>query len=461
MPIVRLTTRNVETLQARGGKRTDYVDALLPCFLLRVTPLGARSYAVAVKQDGRKRRINLGPIARLDLVQARERARAVLSALEHGEEPPPAAVAAGALLTVAGLVRRCLDSVTLRTTTRVEWERLARIEIVPEIGSRRAGELKRADVRDWLRPIRGRSRHTARHALQVLGRAYSWGMREDLVESSPCLGLEVERGPSGARALSAEELWALRRALERGARRFPAYASVTSLLLLTGVRQAAALGLRRDELHDLDGANARWVVPPSRSKSGREHLVPLSAAAAAVVRRRIEEVDELERGDQRPEEIRRLQKAGLTNQAIGDRYGITETRVRALAALRAPKARTFQHLYPLGHGRTRQDLPMGWAGEWRTWLRRRVELTIAALARKNGRSASPLPRWRVHDLRHTLATHLREDLGVQVDVVSLILGHTFGLPITRLYDRSQLLRERRAALEAWAAWLEKLDGEGR
>lgn len=77
-----------------------------------------------------------------------------------------------------------------------------------------------------------------------------------------------------------------------------------------------------------------------------------------------------------------------------------------------------------------------------------------------------MERWTVHGLRHTLATHLREDLEVAPDIVSLILGHVIrGPQASRVYDRAERLPERRRALEAWARWLEALqrpsEGPGR
>jgi hypothetical protein len=42
-------------------------------------------------------------------------------------------------------------------------------------------------------------------------------------------------------------------------------------------------------------------------------------------------------------------------------------------------------------------------------------------------------------------------------VVSLLLGHTMpGPQATKIYDRSELLDQRRAALVAWADWLDGL-----
>ena len=54
--------------------------------------------------------------------------------------------------------------------------------------------------------------------------------------------------------------------------------------MLTGVRKTEALGAKWSEFADLDDpARAVWVVPASRFKSQREHRVPLSPAALAVL----------------------------------------------------------------------------------------------------------------------------------------------------------------------------------
>jgi integrase len=90
-----------------------------------------------------------------------------------------------------------------------------------------------------------------------------------------------------------------------------------------------------------------------------------------------------------------------------------------------------------------------------TWSSRAVQAIRKATEEKLG---GRMPEWRIHDLRHTVATHLREDLKVSSDIVSLILGHTPPGPrVTRIYDRSELLPERRAALVAWASWVVRAD----
>jgi hypothetical protein len=46
VPVVRLDARNVRTLPAAGAKRGEYTDAVLPGFVLRVSPTSARTFAV-------------------------------------------------------------------------------------------------------------------------------------------------------------------------------------------------------------------------------------------------------------------------------------------------------------------------------------------------------------------------------------------------------------------------------
>jgi integrase len=65
--------------------------------------------------------------------------------------------------------------------------------------------------------------------------------------------------------------------------------------------------------------------------------------------------------------------------------------------------------------------------------------------------------WRLHDLRRTVVTGMAE-LGVRPDVIELVVNHVSGHRggIAGVYNRSEMLPERRAALERWAAHVEGL-----
>ena len=417
MPRLKLTALNVGKLRAHGGARSDYRDTLLPGLVLRVTPSGVRSWAVEYWPKGARKggRATVGHYPLMDLAAARAAATQILAAVDRGERPGKQPGPAAAGFTVADMVERCLADLTLRPSTRREWERLAHHEIAGSpLGGRPAGELQRHQVRAWGKAIKLRSGWTANRAFEVLRRAYSWAIVEELLPASPCdrMPLPFEEY-SSERVLSAEELLGLMRALDRirpDVASRVAYADATRLLLLTGLRRAAVLGLRRGELEGLDGPDPRCVIPggaAGRSKSGRAHVVPLVPAALEVVRRRLDVVE-------------------------------------------------GECLFPVGRG-VDEDRPMTWSWWWRDWLKARVQRTHDALRRRQDLARATVPRWTIHCLRHTLATHLSEDLQVAPEIVSLVLGHTIpGAAVTRVYDRSQRLGERRAALSAWAAWLEAL-----
>ncbi len=157
--------------------------------------------------------------------------------------------------------------------------------------------------------------------------------------------------------------------------------------------------MKRDEVEGLGTPGARWVVPGDRSKNGKPHLVPLSTQAARIVERRLDAVG----------------TAHLFPQYRSDGDAI--------------------------------EKPMTWSSAF-------VEDMKARASRILGRK---MEAWKVHGFRSSLATHSREVLKVGGDVVSLLLSHTPpGARITRVYDRSDLLDERRAALIVWARWLDQL-----
>jgi integrase len=68
-----------------------------------------------------------------------------------------------------------------------------------------------------------------------------------------------------------------------------------------------------------------------------------------------------------------------------------------------------------------------------------------------------IPPWRLHDLRRSAVTGMAE-LGIRPDVIELAVNHVSGHRggIAGVYNRSELLPERAAALERWAAHIEAL-----
>ena len=74
--------------------------------------------------------------------------------------------------------------------------------------------------------------------------------------------------------------------------------------------------------------------------------------------------------------------------------------------------------------------------------------------------ASGVSDWTLHDLRRTCASNLAK-LGVSIAVIEQILNHRGGslAGVTGVYIRHQFENEKRAALQQWADYVERLCGE--
>jgi integrase len=79
----------------------------------------------------------------------------------------------------------------------------------------------------------------------------------------------------------------------------------------------------------------------------------------------------------------------------------------------------------------------------------------AAIAK--AREGKPLPHWRIHDLRRTMATGFQK-LGVRFEVTEAVLNHVSGARggVAGVYQRHHWKDEKRGALDAWARRLEAL-----
>jgi len=66
--------------------------------------------------------------------------------------------------------------------------------------------------------------------------------------------------------------------------RDPSTVPAMQLLKYTALRSGELRGARWEEFHDLDGNDPLWIIPAERMKMKREHLVPLSRPAVAVIK---------------------------------------------------------------------------------------------------------------------------------------------------------------------------------
>jgi integrase len=70
--------------------------------------------------------------------------------------------------------------------------------------------------------------------------------------------------------------------------------------------------------------------------------------------------------------------------------------------------------------------------------------------------------WRTHDLRRSVATGMQE-LGIRLEVIERTLNHISGISggaLVKTYHQSEMMNERRVAMDAWGDHLAMLiDGD--
>ncbi|HMO45919.1 MAG TPA: tyrosine-type recombinase/integrase [Rubrivivax sp.] len=358
-----------------------------------------------------------------DARRARDGARELVA---KGQDPRTVQRLARA--DAADAQRRRLAALDARRTLRQtfdEWERLYlgthrkdggaglrgmfELHVLPYVGELPLEELRRPHLLDLLDrvAIAGKKR-TANQVLGAVRQLCRWAMLRDWLQADPTFG--VTRAAAGGRelprerTLSALEIVELRDKLPRSGLSERMQCAAW-LLLATAVRVGE---LSAAKVADFDLSAAEWHIP--ETKTGRAHLVHLSPFALGLVRQ-------------------------LVTLGAGSAY---------IVPTHAPS-----------DGAESEDRPIGAQTVGKQLRDRQRAAALKGRSKASGALLLSRGEWTAHDLRRTAATIMRETLGVSSDVVERCLNHR-PQGIVAVYQRGELLAERRAAFDAWGAELERL-----
>jgi integrase len=272
----------VDRLRAPEGKADAYVwDDECPGLSIRLQG-GSRRWVVWYQANGKRRRVTLGAVASIKLKEARIQAGRIVSNARDGKDAlaEREATKAKAADTFGKLVDIFLErraKPRQRPRTYAEFERYLRKRWAPLHG-RPLDSITRRDIATRLEEIRvGHGPISANRARTYLGTAFTWAMRQGLVETNLVIGTEPPAAETERdRVLSPEELaivWQAAGAVGE-------FGTIVRLLMLTGQRREEVAGLTWPEL-DLD--HALWTIPGARTKNKLEHEVLLSRQAVALL----------------------------------------------------------------------------------------------------------------------------------------------------------------------------------
>ena len=272
----RVTKRTVDAAKARESD--SYVwDQELAGFGLKVTPAGRKVYLVQYRLGGRKgrtRRVTIGQHEELTPTAARAEAKRVLGEIAAGRDPAEDNDKTRAGKSLAVVLEQFMTQHVrpkLRARTAIEYQRIARLHILPRLGRRPIGELKRQDIARLHHELADRP-YQANRTLALLSKFFGWaekhGLRPD--GSNPCRHVEKYREGRRERFLSQAELARLGDALREAEQcnsSSPWVVAAIRLLTLTGARRNEILTLRWEHVSEEHGC---LMLPDS--KTGRKAI---------------------------------------------------------------------------------------------------------------------------------------------------------------------------------------------
>jgi len=397
---MRLTDKTLATLTVPKGKsEAIYFDDDLPGFGLRLRAGGAARWIYQYDIGSRSRRITMGSTAALTAARARAAAAELHHRVRLGADPATDKAESrartgetlGALLEVYLAEQR----EQIKPLSFIQKQRHLLKHCRPLHGLALA-KVDRRTVAAKLTKVATRSGPVEANRVRAsLSAFFSWAIGQGFVEHNPVAGTVPRKEKARDRVLSPAELQAIWTATAGD----DDYSAIIRLLLLTGCRANEIGGLAYGEI-----VGDKIVLPAARTKNGRDHIVPLSAPAQAIL---------------------------------------------------AARPRMFGSEFVFGRG----DNGRGFTG----WSSTKVLIDARIKA-----AGAKVKDWVNHDIRRTVATKMADSppdgLGIQPHIVEAVLNHVSGHKhgVAGIYNRASYETEKRAALTLWADKLLKiLDGRAR
>jgi integrase len=287
----RVTKRTVDAAKARESD--SYVwDQELAGFGLKVTPAGRKVYLVQYRLGGRKgrtRRVTIGRHGELTPTAARAEAKRLLGEIAAGRDPVEGNDKTRADQSLALVLEQFMTAHVrpkLKARTAAEYQRTARLHILPRLGRRPIGELKRQDIARLHHELADKP-YQANRTLAFLSTFFGWAEKHGLRQegSNPCRHVEKYREGRRERFLSQAELTRLGDALRQAEQCnscSPWVVAAIRLLTLTGARRNEILTLRWEHVSE---EHESLFLPDSKTGRKAVHLSPPALALLQTIPR--------------------------------------------------------------------------------------------------------------------------------------------------------------------------------
>ena len=272
---------------AKGGQRTRYLGDKHG-LRLRITPKGTKGWEQRITVRGKRRDIGLGSYDSVSLGEARDKAFRNWQEARAGGNPLRALVT----FREAAEKKMALDAVVVSPKTHAGNERLLEQYAMPSLGDKRMNEVRTWHVMDILEPIWVTKHPTAKALLRLVSLVGRYSIAKGYAESDPAdpsiIGAALPKIPRAAKAAKHHKAVKHSSVSDALAKVDASRAMAVSkaLLRFTALTATRAGESRMADWSEIDleaEGGPVWTVPADRMKARREHRVPLSKQAVALL----------------------------------------------------------------------------------------------------------------------------------------------------------------------------------
>lgn len=397
--VAKLTAGRIGALTPEAKDYTLFEDAT-PGFGVRVYPTGQRRFVFRYRAGNSRsaptRMFTIADAKKVGLEDARRIARDLAGKVARGEDPSQAKrdteAARERARTFAQVRADFLAKhvdAKLRASTAAEYRRVLEKDFAC-LDAKPFDEVTQADIADAIQVIADRGKvRMANLARAYVRKLYSWAGAKGL--SADNLAKRTEKAGKDVRRERALSREELGEVYRAALAAGGSFGAAVRFLMLTGQRRGEVFGLVDSEI---DTGGRLWKLHEERTKNKTKHDVPLSATALAIL---------------------------ATRPGKGLAFGTSQGNV---------------------HGNPVK-------------ARNGLDARVLAARRALNPKAEGMAPWTLHDLRRSFVTHAHGALKVPIPVLERAINHKSGTfaGVVGIYNRAELLDERRQAFDDWEAWL--------
>lgn len=288
-----LTVKEIENAQpqSKPWKLTDERG-----LYLLISPSGSKRWQLRYSFQGEKKKISFGPFPDVSLKSARAKRDDARRMIADGIDPLQqrrdkklqaklASVNTFAVVAHEYIAKRAADgdkAICETTRQKAEWL-LSLLE--PKLGRVPVGDITAPLLLSVLMEVQDSGRReTARRLRSFVGRVLNFAIATGRAENNPAPALRGALSTPAVRhhpaVIEPNELGELLRAIDA----YAGHASTNAALKLSSHLFQRPGEIRAMKWEDVDFDAAIWMIPAGETKMRREHRVPLSRQAIAIIR---------------------------------------------------------------------------------------------------------------------------------------------------------------------------------